>query len=132
MKYSLVVLGIAILVIGIVGAAAASVVSGNATTRYLAECSFFNPSLECRDLFSTMTTYSLLTGISAILAGTGVLVLVIGIVLEVLKERPPLLGPSPFPSSVPPPVPGCPRCGRPLRHVPEYQRWFCDSCQWYA
>lgn len=25
----------------------------------------------------------------------------------------------------------CPTCGRPARYVPEYQQWYCDTCQRY-
>ena len=34
------------------------------------------------------------------------------------------------------PAPGasqfCPRCGKPLTFVAQYQRWFCQGCQQYA
>lgn len=40
--------------------------------------------------------------------------------------------PQPAPQSVPQPapqpaMPNCPRCGRPLTYVYQYQRWYCPS-----
>jgi hypothetical protein len=29
-------------------------------------------------------------------------------------------------------TPACPRCGKPLTYIPQYQRWYCYDCQQYA
>ncbi|NHJ87756.1 MAG: hypothetical protein FK734_20005 [Asgard group archaeon] len=50
---------------------------------------------------------------------------------------PSFMGTSPSATSGPPAAvasdtPTCPFCGKPLRFINEYQRWYCDSCAQYV
>jgi hypothetical protein len=47
--------------------------------------------------------------------------------------------PGTYQATPPPPAPAaaqqaltCPRCGKPLTYIEQYQRWYCYSCQQYA
>ena len=44
-----------------------------------------------------------------------------------IEDKPAWTIPSPPPSSY-----TCVKCGEPLVYVPEYQRWYCNSCRAYA
>ncbi len=55
------------------------------------------------------------------------LVIVIAALLALLLRRRSAAHPAP----PPPPVKPCPKCGKPLTHVKQYDRWYCNSCKEY-
>ena len=75
----------------------------------------------------------LLSGFLGLFVGLGfwvgaLLLLVAGIITLIRREK----HVQPPPPSTPQLVYYCTNCGKPLRHVSEHQRWYCDNCKTYA
>lgn len=129
MKREVLILGIALVALGVVGAAVASLALGDAASRWITECVSFNPPPDCSRFFGTMSTWGILLPFFEVLAGLGVVLLIVAVLLHIV-ERP---APTAAMGWTPPPGgPACARCGRATRWIPEYQRWYCDSCRWYV
>ena len=82
------------------------------------------------------------------ICSAGIVILIVGIIVMLLgiykvyaskkQARQAALPPGPpqAPGQAPAPAPGasqypCNYCGRPLRYVPQYQRYYCDYCRRY-
>jgi len=107
---------------GIVGAAWASSVSGAAASRYFTDCFPFGSSPDCGQHLSTMSTFGALSTMFQAVAAVGVIVVILLVVLDYVQTHPA----SP-PAPAYPPAAVCPRCGRPIRWIPPYGRWYCDA-----
>lgn len=141
LKIALVIVGAVILVAGIVGIILVSQAQANLQGQMLNEC-FTNPaSAACFGLGSSVATYGLYWLLTILLAGVGVIIIIVGLVLAAVSSSPPTAPypaqPAPYPVQPAPPVAGtqvqpCVRCGRPARWVPQYNRWYCDAEQMYV
>lgn len=73
--------------------------------------------------------------ILATLFGGGIIgFVIVFIIYLVVRESHPVGGPMPAgygPVQAPIAPAACPVCGRPMTWVPQYQRWYCASCQQY-
>jgi hypothetical protein len=49
-----------------------------------------------------------------------------------LKQQPPGATPAAAAATPAAATQFCPRCGKPLEFVAQYQRWFCRGCNQYA
>lgn len=141
LKIALVIVGAVILVAGIVGVILVSQAQANMQSQMINEC-FANPvSPQCFSLAASVATYGLYWWLAVLLAGVGLIIVIVGLVLAAVTTSPTIASYPPQP--VPPPVPvamptssgqtaPCVRCGRPARWVPAYNRWYCDAEQMYV
>jgi len=141
LKLALVIVGVVVLLAGIVGTILVSQAQANLQGRMMNEC-LSNPlSLTCFSLASSVATYGLYWWLTILLAGVGVIIIIVGLVLAAVSSSPPTAPypaqPAPYPVQPVPPVAGtqvqpCVRCGHPVRWVPQYNRWYCDAEQMYV
>ena len=141
LKIALVIVGAVILVAGIVGTILVSQAQANLMSQMTSEC-FANPlSPTCFSLAASVASYGLYWWLTVLLAGVGVIIVIVGLVLAAVTTSPPAAvypfqpAPSPIPSATPASsgqTAPCIRCGRPARWVPAYNRWYCDTEQMYV
>jgi hypothetical protein len=113
--------------IGVVGAGWAASVSGAASLRYFTECLPFNPSTpECAQLLATMSTYGSIGSVFQAMTVIGIVAIVLLVILDYVQTQP-ARPPMAAPAYAYAPPPACPRCGRPIRWIPPYGRWYCDA-----
>lgn len=124
MNRNLVAICFVMVAVGVVGAAWAASVSGSATARYFSECFPFGSTPECAQHLSTMSTYGAIGSIFQGIIVLGVVLIIVLVILEYVQTHP---AAPPAPGYGPPPPAACPRCGRPVRWIPQYARWYCDS-----
>ena len=111
MRYVLIGLGIALV---IAGSAVYAVAASNAsalTTRFLAECFFptFPLPQICVDLLGQLNYWSTIRSLSVVLVVVGIIVVVLGVVLEAMRNGTRVV-PVPPPGYAAP-MHACPRCG---------------------
>ncbi len=141
LKIALVIVGAVILMAGIVGTILVSQAQASATSQMINEC-FANPaSPQCFGLATTVATYGLYWWLTVLLAGVGVIIIIVGLVLAAVSTTPTMPAympqPVPSPTMTTAPMAGtqmapCVRCGRPARWVPAYNRWYYDAEQMYV
>lgn len=140
LKVALVVVGAAIMVAGILGVILVSQAQANLAGQMYNECLANPASPACIGLGTQAAVYGMYWLLTVLLAGVGVIIMIVGLVVAAVSESAPVMAVPPQPYAYPaasPPVAStqtapCIRCGRPARWVPGYNRWYCDAEQMYV
>jgi len=130
LKYVLAIVGVVLLVVGIAGAVVSYSNVTAAALNAAAVC-INNPiSAECFSATAAINSAWTTVILFALLGVVGFIVMIVGLVMDASKgAAAPAPGMAPMAMAPPSAAPTatCPRCGRPARWVPQYQRWFCDA-----